>query len=329
MDKKKKIIIPVVAAVLVIVVVLCAVVLPNAKKGSAYDAAIVLLSEKKFDEAKAAFEALGSYKDSKDMCKEAIYQKATYLYDEGDIDGSLECLGLIAGYKDVESMVALINAGAADRDYEKALDLMNSEKFAEAKKILESLGDFMDAKTLAVSCQEMMNASYYSQALDAIAKKDYDKAISLLSEIPGYLDVDKILQQTKDVKDNKPGAVISAAGGWKATAVYFNSTEKYTNKMETIGVYFPVYCHFTIAGPSGQSTKVHATITMPNGSTSKYETKEALSNGSTASFGWADGVGYAEGTLKVTLYDEKNNEIGSGSVNMSEAAATDPSLILW
>ena len=68
------------------------VIVPNSR----YSAAGKLMEEGKYDEAKAAFEALDGYKDSADRAKDAAYQAAAKLCEDGKYDeakAAFEALG--------------------------------------------------------------------------------------------------------------------------------------------------------------------------------------------------------------------------------------------
>lgn len=83
------------------------VIIPNSK----YNTAVKLLEEEKYDEAIAAFEALGDYKDAAEMKREAddqkkemeqaaSYQKAVQLLENGNYDEAIAAFRAIEGYGD-------------------------------------------------------------------------------------------------------------------------------------------------------------------------------------------------------------------------------------
>ena len=77
------------AAVLVAaILVTTKVIIPNSK----YNTAVKLLEEEKYDEAIAAFEELGDYKDAAEMKRETNYQKAAQLLESGNYDEAIAAL---------------------------------------------------------------------------------------------------------------------------------------------------------------------------------------------------------------------------------------------
>ncbi|MDR3277196.1 MAG: hypothetical protein LBT12_00330, partial [Oscillospiraceae bacterium] len=67
---------------------------------SQYRAAQTLFAEKKYDEAIAAFEALGDYKDAPNMIASAAYEAAEQLLASGDYDGAAETFAALGDDKD-------------------------------------------------------------------------------------------------------------------------------------------------------------------------------------------------------------------------------------
>jgi YD repeat-containing protein len=130
--KKTKKIISVAVPVAVVLMIAAIIVSSAAKKSNAYKAAVELYNAKQYDEAVAAFEALGNYKDSKEQ---------------------IENIGL-------------------EKKYDLALEEISQGNFDEAYKLFEELGDFKDSAEylshfqlesviLSESC-ERDGATYYS-----------------------------------------------------------------------------------------------------------------------------------------------------------------------
>lgn len=84
------------AVIVAAILVTTKVILPNSK----YNTAVKLLEEEKYDEAIAAFEALGEYKDAAEMKREANYQKAAQLLKSGNYDEAIAAFRAIEGYGD-------------------------------------------------------------------------------------------------------------------------------------------------------------------------------------------------------------------------------------
>ena len=108
--KRKKIlaIISSITAVLIVFVILLnTVIIPYSKYGADYKNAVILMEEKKYSEAIAAFEAMDGYKDSADKieaCNTAIkdekYNEAVKLMEEKKYPEAIAAFEAIKGYKD-------------------------------------------------------------------------------------------------------------------------------------------------------------------------------------------------------------------------------------
>lgn len=106
---------------------------------------------------------------------------------------------------------------------------------------------------------------------------------------------------------------------WKAT-VYFNNSEGGTVGRTSLTVYDTWYAHVKLTGGDGGSTKLHYTMKHPNGQSRQSEWENPWYTGGTgwASTGYATPTRYAPtGKLTIYIYDDDNNLIGSGSVNIT------------
>lgn len=72
-----------------------------------------------YDEAVAAFEAMGDYKDSADKISETKYQKAVSLMESGSYDEAISAFKTMGDYKDSAGMIS-------ETKYQKAVSLMAS-----------------------------------------------------------------------------------------------------------------------------------------------------------------------------------------------------------
>ncbi|GEM_PF-752663 len=126
-----------------------------------YAAAIALLDAGKYDEAEAAFTALGSYNDAEEYAEKTVpYKKALHIMDcakNDDVAGLLE-LGL------------------------KRSDVAEGETvsvtlYREADKLFAALGDYADSAAQRESAQKAMEDYFDAQKRDA-----YNAAQALLDE---------------------------------------------------------------------------------------------------------------------------------------------------
>ena len=101
---KKGILIAAIAAAVVIAVILLVtkVIIPNGK----YCDAVALQQTGQYEDAIAAFEALGDYKDCEEQIRETKYLKAKSLLEKKDYAGAAVILITLKGYKDVDTLLA-------------------------------------------------------------------------------------------------------------------------------------------------------------------------------------------------------------------------------
>ncbi len=87
--------------------------------------------------------------------------------------------------KKYENYSQAINTNIKQNSYDNAIYLKESKKFAKAKEIFVSLGDFLDAPKQIEECDEAV----YQQACIEIEKEEFSKAIKKFSTIEEYKNV--------------------------------------------------------------------------------------------------------------------------------------------
>ena len=154
------------ASVLIPVAIVCIAAILLATKvfipGSKYKQATALLDAGQYDEAIAAFEALGEYKDSTEQAKEANlakteaknavkYEDAMHLLESGLYDGAIKFFTELGDYRDsTKRLEAAVNA----KKYEEAKKLAASDDWYAAYHLFIELGEYEDAKHLALQIKE-------------------------------------------------------------------------------------------------------------------------------------------------------------------------------
>lgn len=143
--KKKKLAVGIVVVLAVVVaaaLLVTKVIIPE----NAYKKAESLLASGEFEEASAAFEALGGYKDSQQRiedCKtaeiEANYQAANKLVEEGRIDEAIEVFENLGEYKDSSEQISELT-------YRKAQQLYGAGDIAKAAMIFGRIDNYKDAR---------------------------------------------------------------------------------------------------------------------------------------------------------------------------------------
>ena len=140
---KKKVTIAVAAAVCVVAFILFMNFGVPAIK---YHSAEKLAEAGSYEEAKAAFEALGDYSNSEEMVLEMRYQMACDLIDTGNYEEAIEALEELAEYKDIQDKINEAKYGyiLANKDYDdyttrEYLDDLIIKNYKDSKKIYKDL----------------------------------------------------------------------------------------------------------------------------------------------------------------------------------------------
>ncbi len=175
----------------------------NADLQEEYDKAAALLAERKFLEARDAFKALGSFSDSQEMAKEAIYRKALSLYnfmEENDIRSvyasistdtqSPSCFSLSrdAALDRDEGFISLLKEACGQDKSDIALDDEVPEGFVPFQEALiglfESLGDYKDSSAYIPKITDLCDYTkgFYTLVNGGDVKGAYDWLIAYEDE---------------------------------------------------------------------------------------------------------------------------------------------------
>ncbi len=183
-DKKKKA--AVVAIVIIVAVVVAALLVTKVIiPGNAYKKAESLLASGQYEEASAAFEALGDYKDSRQRiedCKtaeiEADYQAASKLVEESRFEEAITVFENLGDYKDSKDRIT-------EAKYFSAIALENAGNYDEAIAAFQMLGDYKDSseqisEMLYIKARNLREAGNNSSAAILFGKlRDYKDAQEL------------------------------------------------------------------------------------------------------------------------------------------------------
>ena len=149
------------AAVAAAAVVLCGVVYGTVvKPANDYKEAQTLLDAGNYEEAEAAFAALGDYRDSAEQVQEAqkaaAYQQAQSLIDSGQFDEAISTLKTLGDYRDSPEQLRLIST------YQQADKLMKIGQYPGAAIAFSKLGDYQDSAKRAESARRMRQVNSIS-----------------------------------------------------------------------------------------------------------------------------------------------------------------------
>ena len=188
--KKKKI----VTTVIVLVVLLVAaaglaakfVIIPDAQ----YKAAMEMAQNGQYDEAIAAFEALGEYKDAEAQAKNTQYAKGKAMLASGDYDGAA------AYYQSIRQ-----EDWAKEVQYRKGENLLAAGDYDGAKLAYQAAGDYSDAATKVKELQ-------YQKGESLLTEQDSEAAAQAFASAVGYQDALKRSYQIRyqDLHEGKIAA---------------------------------------------------------------------------------------------------------------------------
>lgn len=175
----------------------------DARNARDYEYALRLLREERYDEAAKAFDALGTFKNSKVMSDKALaardeaakaklYQRAVSLLSEEEFDKAAELFEELGDYSDslrmLEKIVNLRSIKQNDALYSEAESDLQESRYLDAENIFLSLSEWRDAPNKALAAREAFNEQQYKTASELRKQGEYDKAIELYSQIIDYSD---------------------------------------------------------------------------------------------------------------------------------------------
>ena len=163
------------------VLLLFTVLLPAIRYGRAN----TLYRDGQYEEAIAAFAAMGGYRDSETMISECRYGIAENLLAAGEYEEAIAVFSNLEGYRDSAERAETGRAALTEQNYAKALALCADGAYDKAYPMLIALDGYKDSETLA----------------DGIFE-DY-KAAALRNAAPGDLVLFGAYEQDNDDADGK------------------------------------------------------------------------------------------------------------------------------
>lgn len=297
-----------------------------------YQKGVYLMGEGSYTDAITEFKKVEDYKDSKDQIKESNYQYAIECFDSGEYKTSVDKFKLVKDYKDVDERLP-------EAKYQYALELKGNSKWRDASSLFGELGDYKDSK-------DNYKETYYQYGLGLLDGYSYTTAVTVFRTLGDYKSSeDKLneakygyvrenknnydtttysyLKDLKDINYKDTDDIYDDLYEWRVINIRFNSNSNGTNNESSISRYKPVYCHFELTGGTpGDSIYIICKDYRPDGSSNKNSTDSEYYCGETGWFGWDHGLytnpSYgATGTLTMEFYDENDNLLGKGSVNIN------------
>lgn len=156
---------------------------------SGYKKAAGLYAAGQYAEAQAAYEALGSYKDSPQQAAECVnaaaYGEAEKLYSEGRYAEAQAAFETLGSYRDSAARAEECHDSALASSYSAAVSLMEKGRYEEAQAAFEALGDYRDSGEKAIECAREKE---YLTAVAFYEQGDYEKAVEAFLALGSYKD---------------------------------------------------------------------------------------------------------------------------------------------
>ena len=169
--KRNKIIITVTSFAIIAGLIYAFVIKPKIDTKNKYQAALSLLDEKRYEEAAAEFEELGSYKDSENLL---LRTDADKLYDAGKFSDAYEI------YKELPEEYQIHEEDYQSK-YSEAESLLSEGEFEEAAKLFDGIRGYSDSAG-------KVDAVYYTEAETAYDKGDFAGANAKFQKLGEYKD---------------------------------------------------------------------------------------------------------------------------------------------
>ena len=215
----------------------------DAEYQAMYEQAEALLKEKSYQEAAAAFNALGTYRggteralDALDREKADIYEKAQALQEAGQFDEAYELYLSLGDYADCRTKLGEVGMQKADHlfeagEYAQAAEVyrnLGSDKAQEADyreaQRLKALGDWENASRLWMSVRDHLDSREQLSAMarELMEKGDLTAAIRVYSLDPDFMDNREMLYQA-GTRAHESGNYADATAAWSALGNYKDS----------------------------------------------------------------------------------------------------------
>lgn len=185
---------------------------------SIYSNAHSLAKAGQYDEAIAAFESLGDYRDVPDQIKATQYAKAMAAADEGQYTKAIEELETLGDYQDAAEQIRAIK-------YQLAIQRAESGNYDDAIELFSKLGDYQDAA-------EQIMAIKYHLAIKGTESGDYENAAKLFLELGDYQDAKERVEILRDEAFIRFSEDIQSGNFEEAHSALTSSRKLWTSEMK-------------------------------------------------------------------------------------------------
>ena len=241
--KKKRITILSISAI-VILIALILLVTQVIIPWNGYRKATTLKQEGKYEEAIAAFTALGGYSDSatqiiacQDGIKERGYQAAIALKEEGKYEEAIATFTTIGNYSDSVTQINACREGIRQRIYQAAIALKEEGKYEEAITAFEAMQGYSDSVAQIEACQNSINERSYQAAIALKEEGKYEEAIAGFEKISDYRDSamqNYYCRISMAERDYQAAVDLQKAGQYEEAITAFESVKGYSDSVAQI-----------------------------------------------------------------------------------------------
>lgn len=188
------------------------------KPYSIYSNACALAEAGQYDDAIAAFESLGDYRDAQNQIKKVQYAKALAAVDEGQYTKAIEEFEALGDYQDAAEQIRSIK-------YQLAIQRAASGNYDAAIELFSELGDYQDAA-------EQIRAIKYQLAIQGTESGDYENAVKLFLDLGDYQDAKERVETLRDEAFTRFSEDIQSGNFEEAYSAVTSSRKLWTPEMK-------------------------------------------------------------------------------------------------
>lgn len=200
-----------------------------------YSHAVSLMEKGSFDEAAAAFEEMGDYKDAPEKIwecwelkaqarLEAAYQDAVALRENKEYDEAISAFTKLGNYRDSTIQIS-------ETKYQKALDLKESEEYDEALSIFNEISDYSDS-------DEQIKEIEFTQAQNFFDDEKYEEASYLFLKLNDYKNAQDMWKESTYRQAFQIASMYkNIENGFEISSIYYPYTDSVHSLLESIKGY--------------------------------------------------------------------------------------------
>lgn len=153
--------------------------------------------------------------------KEASYQKALTLEQNGDYAEAIKLYKSISGYKDSSERIVACEIAILDCKYDAAVALMNAGKYSEAITVFTAIKEYRDSAEQIKACEKVIQDRKYDAAVALMNAGKYSEAIIAFTAIKEHRDsAEQITACETAILDGKYDAAVALMNSGKYYEAY-------------------------------------------------------------------------------------------------------------